>query len=103
MGLQKNTTFIKQTALAHGFDACGIAKAVFLEDDAKRLEKWLHNGMHGKMQYMENYFELRVDPSKLVPGAKSVITLVYNYFPGEKQKNIPLKFQNMHTETTTMK
>ena len=53
MGHQKNTTFIKQTALAHGFDACGIAKAVFLEDDAKRLEKWLQNGMHGKMQYME--------------------------------------------------
>lgn len=79
-----------------------VLQKPFLEDDAKRLEKWLQNGMHGKMQYMENYFELRVDPSKLVPGAKSVITLVYNYFPGKNKKH-SLKFQNMHTETTTMK
>ena len=68
-----------------GFHYCGIAKAVKLDDDARRLESWLQQGFHGKMQYMENHFELRVDPSKLVPGAKSVITLLLNYFPEERQ------------------
>ncbi len=68
-------------ALRNGFDFCGIAKAQPLDDDARRLEKWLQQGMHGNMQYMENHFDLRVDPSKLVPGAKSVITLLKNYFP----------------------
>ena len=56
-----------------------------LDDDARRLEQWLNKGMHGSMKYMENYFELRVDPKRLVPGAKSVITLLINYFPSEKQ------------------
>jgi epoxyqueuosine reductase len=61
-----------------------------LNKDARRLEQWLNKGMHGKMQYMENYFDLRIDPSKLVPGAKSVITLMMNYFPYEQQKkNVP--------------
>lgn len=69
-----------------GFDYCGIARAQKLDDDARRLETWLSNGMHGKMQYMENYFDLRTDPTKLVPGAKSVITLLMNYFPSESQK-----------------
>lgn len=68
-----------------GFDYCGIAKAVRLDDDARRLEQWLNNGMHGKMQYMENHFDLRTDPCRLVPGAKSVITLLLNYFPSENQ------------------
>lgn len=68
------------------FDYCGIAQAVPLDQDARRLESWLNKGMHGQMQYMENYFELRVDPTKLVPGAKSVITLLKNYYPGESQK-----------------
>ncbi len=68
-----------------GFDHCGIAKAQRLDDDARRLERWLNKGMHGKMQYMENYFDLRVDPSKLVPGARSVITLLLNYFPDQQQ------------------
>ncbi|MEO6671424.1 MAG: tRNA epoxyqueuosine(34) reductase QueG [Ferruginibacter sp.] len=77
----KHTQFIKQTALELGFEFCGIAKAVFLSEDARRLETWLHKGMHGNMQYMENYFDLRTDPSKLVPGARSVITLLLNYFP----------------------
>jgi epoxyqueuosine reductase len=75
------SSFIKQTALELGFDLCGIAKAMRLDDDAKRLEQWLHRGMHGKMDYMANHFELRVDPGKLVPGAKSVITLLHNYYP----------------------
>ena len=73
-----------------GFDFCGIAKVQKLDDDAHRLEQWLNKGMHGSMKYMENYFELRVDPQRLVPGARSVITLLINYFPSEKQnKNSP--------------
>lgn len=73
--------------MSHGFDQCGIAKAAPLDEDARRLEKWLHHGFHGEMHYMSNHFELRVDPTKLVPGAKSVITLLYNYFPEETQKS----------------
>ncbi len=80
------TNFIKQTAKRLGFDLCGIAKAERLDDDALRLEKWLSKGMHGGMQYMENHFELRVNPCKLVPGAKSVITLLKNYYPAVSQK-----------------
>jgi len=88
--LQSDTQLIKQLALQHGFDHCGIAKAVKLDDDARRLEQWLHNGYHGDMQYMENYFDLRIDPSKLVPGAKSVITLLKNYYnPLEQQLQTP--------------
>jgi len=77
---------VKEQARLHGFDFCGIARTVFLDDDARRLEQWLHKGMHGSMQYMERYFELRVDPTKLVPGAKSVITLLLNYYPSEQQR-----------------
>lgn len=73
--------------MSHGFDQCGIAKAAPLDEDARRLEKWLQHGFHGEMHYMSNHFELRVDPTKLVPGAKSVITLLYNYFPEESQKS----------------
>jgi epoxyqueuosine reductase len=80
------TTIIKNAAAALGFDFCGIAKAQVLTDDARRLEAWLNKGLHGKMQYMENYFDLRIDPCKLVPGAKSVITLMMNYFPAEQQQ-----------------
>ena len=80
-----HTLLIKKTAADLGFDYCGISKAVFLNEDARRLETWLRKGMHGNMQYMENYFDLRIDPSKLVPGAKSVITLLLNYYPEEKQ------------------
>jgi len=74
---------VKQLALQNGFDYCGIAKAQPLNEDARRLEKWLLQGMHGEMKYMENYFDLRVDPTKLVPGAKSVITLLKNYYPSQ--------------------
>jgi len=59
----------------------GVAKAEFMEPEARRLEEWLNRGYHGKMAWMENHFDKRVDPTKLVPGAKSVITLLYNYFP----------------------
>ena len=81
----KHTLFIKQVAKQLGFDHCGISKAVFLNEDARRLETWLNKGMQGNMHYMENYFDLRVDPTKLVPGAKSVITVLLNYFPAQQQ------------------
>jgi epoxyqueuosine reductase len=83
--IQEYTRFIKETALSLGFTHCGIAKAAPLDDDARRLEKWLHAGMQGSMQYLENHFDLRVDPTKLVPGAKSVITLTQNYYSPKKQ------------------
>jgi epoxyqueuosine reductase len=82
---EKNTDFIKAQAQLLGFNYCGIAKAQVLSEDAKRLESWLSKGFNGNMQYMENYFDVRIDPSKLVPNAKSVITLLLNYFPSEKQ------------------
>lgn len=83
---EKNTQFIKQTAQQLGFMYCGIAKAEQLDEDARRLETWLKQNMHGKMQYMENHFDLRIDPRKLVSGARSVITLLQNYFPDQTQK-----------------
>lgn len=83
--ISANTGFVKQIAKALGFDYCGIAQAVRLDEDARRLEAWLNQGMHGSMQYMENHFELRIDPTKLVPGARSVITLLQNYFPASVQ------------------
>ena len=81
-----NTQFVKKLALQLGFDHCGIAKVVQLDEDARRLEQWLSNGMQGGMHYMENHFELRINPAKLVPGARSVITLLLNYFPSQQQK-----------------
>lgn len=86
MNLSSTTARIKEIAAALGFDYCGIAKAKKLDEDAKRLETWLNKGFQGKMKYMENYFDLRIDPTKLVPGAKSVITLLLNYFPSEQQR-----------------
>ena len=65
--------------------SCGISKSEFLEDEAPRLEKWLKNNMHGEMAYMENHFDKRLDPRLLVDGAKSVISLLLNYYPEEKQ------------------
>jgi epoxyqueuosine reductase len=70
---------IQQEAYRLGFSFVGVAKAVFLEEEAFRLEQWLEKGMNGKMTYMANHFDKRVDPRKLVPGAKSVISLLYNY------------------------
>jgi epoxyqueuosine reductase len=69
-----------------GFDYCGMARAVPLTEDARRLETWLNKGMNGSMHYMENHFDLRIDPAKLVPGARSVITLLMNYFPARQQE-----------------
>lgn len=83
----KNTNLIKTEALRLGFSSCGIAKSVFLEDEAPKLEQWLSNDYHGKMHYMENHFDKRLDPSKLVPGAKSIISLQYNYFPSHLQRS----------------
>jgi epoxyqueuosine reductase len=80
-----HSAFIKLAAKNLGFDFCGIAKAAFLSEDASRLENWLNKGMHGSMDYMSNHFDLRVDPGKLVPGARSVITLLLNYFPAQQQ------------------
>ncbi len=85
MNKQEATNYIKSQAALLGFDYCGIAMARPLDEDARRLENWLQKGFHGSMQYMENHFELRIDPSKLVPGAKSVITLLKNYYTSEKQ------------------
>ena len=82
---EKQTILVKQLAGQLGFNFCGIAKAVKLDDDARRLESWLNKGMQGEMHYMQRYFDLRIDPTKLVPGAKSVITVLLNYFPKEKQ------------------
>ncbi|MGB8192803.1 MAG: tRNA epoxyqueuosine(34) reductase QueG [Chitinophagaceae bacterium] len=82
---QKNTLLIKQEAARLGFTACNIAKAQPLDDEARRLESWLKNGYQGGMQYMENHFDLRIDPGKLVPGAKSVIVLLLNYYPEQQQ------------------
>lgn len=77
---------IKQLATAAGFDYCGIAKAQKLDKDARALEAWLNHGYNGAMQYMANHFDMRVDPTLLVPGAKSVITFLKNYFPPQHQK-----------------
>jgi epoxyqueuosine reductase len=74
------TSEIKQKALGLGFAACGVSKAEMLDAEAKLLEQWLNQGLHGKMAYMANHFDKRVDPRKLVDGAKSVISLSYNYF-----------------------
>ncbi len=81
----KNTTLIKSEAKRLGFLSCGVSKAQFLEEEAPRLEKWLNQNMHGEMGYMENHFDKRLDPTKLVEGSKSVISLLLNYFPAETQ------------------
>lgn len=74
---------IKQQALEIGFLSCGISKATFLEEEAKHLENWLKNNYQGKMGYMANHFDKRVDPRKLVDDAKSVISVLVNYYPKE--------------------
>jgi len=87
MNAEKNTQLIKTEAKRLGFLSCGISKAEFLEEEAPRLEKWLNQNMHGEMQYMENHFDKRLDPTKLVEGSKSVISLLLNYFPSEEQNS----------------
>lgn len=82
---QKNTSILKQKALEYGFDEVGISKADALDEDVHFLKEWLNQGRHGEMAYMENHIDLRTDPRNLVPGAKSVISLTYNYFPKQVQ------------------
>ncbi len=83
--LSQRTKQIKEEAKRLGFLSCGISKADFLEEEAPRLEKWLKDGMHGEMLYMENHFDKRLDPRKLVDDAKSVISLLLNYYPSKQQ------------------
>ena len=78
---------IKAEAKRLGFLSCGISKAEFLEEEAPRLEHWLHNNMHGNMHYMENHFDKRLDPTLLVEGSKSVISLTYNYYTDAVQQD----------------
>jgi len=82
-----HSNIIKRESKRLGFDFCGISKAAFLEDEAAHFEKWLQQGMNGKMGYMENHFDKRLDPRLLVDGAKSVISLMMNYYPDEKQNS----------------
>ena len=82
---ETNSNYIKTEARRLGFNSCGISKAEFLAEEAPRLEQWLKSNYHGEMRYMENHFDKRLDPSLLVPGAKSVISLMYNYYPDQVQ------------------
>lgn len=84
--IEKHTDFLKTKAHELGFDFCGIAKAERLDEDARRLERWLNKGYQGSLYYLENHFDKRVDPTLLVPGAKSVVTLMKNYYPSERQR-----------------
>ncbi len=81
MSEAKPTAFLKQTAHGLGFAFCGVAKAEFMEPEARQLEAWLHGGRHAGMDYLANHFDKRVDPTKLVPGAKTVVVLGFNYLP----------------------
>ncbi|WP_179349147.1 tRNA epoxyqueuosine(34) reductase QueG [Winogradskyella pacifica] len=83
----KYSEIIKAEAKRLGFLSCGISKAEFLETEAPRLEAWLNKNMNGEMQYMENHFDKRLDPTLLVEGSKSVISLLLNYYPSEIQKD----------------
>ncbi|MCG2610828.1 tRNA epoxyqueuosine(34) reductase QueG [Flavobacterium sp. SM15] len=83
--LSKYTAMIKSEAQRLGFLSCGVSKAGFLEEEAPRLEAWLQKGMQGEMHYMENHFDKRLNPTLLVDDAKSVISLLLNYYPSEVQ------------------
>lgn len=83
----KYTNLIKDEAKRLGFLSCGISKAQFLEEEAPRLERWLNNNMNGQMDYMQNHFDKRLDPTKLVVDSKSVISLLLNYYPEQQQIN----------------
>lgn len=84
---EKHTELIKAEAKRLGFLSCGISKAEFLEEEAPRLEAWLNKNMHGEMRYMENHFDKRLDPTKLVQDSKSVVSLLLNYYPSETQED----------------
>lgn len=87
MSSAQYTLWIREEATRLGFSHIGIARAGFMEEEARRLEAWLHQGLHGQMRYMANHFDKRVDPTKLVPGARSVISLVFNYYTEETQRD----------------
>lgn len=87
MDVKTRTHIVKEVLRQEGFDGIAIAKAEFMEPEAHRLEDWLNKGFHGEMSYMENHFDLRTDPQKLVPGAKSVICLMYNYYIEDQQED----------------
>lgn len=88
---EKNAQFIKSEAQRLGFLACGISKAGFLEQEAPRLEKWLNANHNGQMSYMENHFDKRLNPTLLVEDAKSVVSLLLNYYPSETQNEESFK------------
>ena len=83
----RNSQLVKKLAKQIGFSSCGISKARFLQEEEKNFENWLKKGYQGTMSYLEKNFDKRLDPQKLVPGAKSVISLTYNYFPQKKILN----------------
>ena len=83
--IQKHTDAIRQEAHRLGFEFVGIARAERMDEEARRLETWLNGNLHGKMEYMANHFDKRIDPRQLVDGAKSVISLTYNYFTDQEQ------------------
>ena len=82
-----HTRMIREEAARLGFSFAGIARAEQMDEEARRLESWLNAGMHGQMGYMANHFDKRIDPRKLVEGAKSVISLLYNYYPEQRQSD----------------
>ena len=82
---------IKQHSLDAGFSFCGISKASFLNEEAPRLESWLKDNMNGSMKYMENHYDMRLDPRVLVPGAKSVVSFLFNYYTSEFQRTDTFK------------
>ncbi len=103
MNANKHNQSIKAKAQELGFFYCGFTEAGFLEDEVPRLENWLKNNRHGKMSYMENHFDKRLDPTKLVPGAKSVISyclITLQTLP--KKIRMPQKSLNMHLERITI-
>jgi epoxyqueuosine reductase len=93
--IKQRTRWLKEAATRHGFMGVGVSRAEHMGEEAQRLEDWLGKGYHGEMGYMANHFEMRTDPTKLVPGAKSVISLMYNYFPLPLN---PLKGTSKHLE-----
>ena len=80
MKITERTRKVRDEALRLGFDACGFAKAGRLEEEERRLAEWLNQGRHGTMRWMENHFDKRVDPTRLVPGSKSVVSVIGSYF-----------------------
>ncbi len=83
--IASHTTLLKQAAYRLGFQYVGVSKADYLEEEAPHLEEWLKRSYQGKMSYLENHFDKRLDPRKLVDGAKSVVSLLYNYHNPAKQ------------------